>query len=540
MNTQDVPPPIRAVLIDAPGRDPAWPALVQGVATGLGLAFSAQGDPDAVAADTSPALVLLGPHLDNPLALARRVHRSAPLAYLVFVAAAERVPELRRALRSVAMVGKDWRIVAPDGPALEVVLAAAAQTLRRRGQLRATLDRVNATLANRSALKNLEESLAESQQLLGAIVDNSSAVIYVKDLEGRYLLVNHRFEELFHVTRLSMAGKTDHDLFSAEQADALRAFDRQVLAAGRTLEAEEVVDQDDGLHTYVSVKAPIVDPRGEPYAICGISTDITERKKLEDRLRDANEQLELRVEQRTAELLRAKEALEHSNLELRQFAYIASHDLQSPLRSISGFVQLLQADCRGRLDPQADQWILRVVENVQRMQTLIHDLLAYSRVESRARPFEPVDFHQVFHDAVGALDTSILDAGARVGCGDLPTLMGDRSQLVQLLQNLIENGIKYHRADVVPEVHVSAARSADGWLFSVRDNGIGIAARHCERIFELFQRLHTQQAYPGTGIGLAICRRVVERHGGHIWAESEPGRGSIFHFTLPLREEEKS
>jgi light-regulated signal transduction histidine kinase (bacteriophytochrome) len=242
--------------------------------------------------------------------------------------------------------------------------------------------------------------------------------------------------------------------------------------------------------------------------------------------------LEVRVNERTVELASTNQVLERSNIELQQFAYIASHDLQSPLRSISGFVQLLKSEYDGKLDKQADDWIRRTVQAIGQMQTMIRDVLAYSRVDSRARPFAPTPFLDVFNDAVALLEASIHDAGGQVACGELPVVMGDRSQLVQLMQNLIGNGLKYH-GDKAPNVHVSAKRDGNEWTFSVRDNGIGIDPKYHERIFEIFKRLHDQTEYPGTGIGLAVCRRVVTRHGGRIWLESEAGHGSIFHFTLP-------
>jgi len=233
-----------------------------------------------------------------------------------------------------------------------------------------------------------------------------------------------------------------------------------------------------------------------------------------------------------AELTRSKDALERSNVELGQFAYVASHDLQTPLRNISGFAQLLKANYAGRLDVKADGWINRIVESSGQMHTLIQDVLTYSRVDSRARPFESVSLADVFNDSAALLEGSINDAGGEVTRDELPTVMGDRSQLVQLLQNLIGNGLKY-QGEKKPHVHVSARRDGHDWLVTLRDNGIGIASKHHERIFEIFKRLHNQQEYPGTGIGLAVCRRVVQRHGGKIWVESEDGHGSAFHFTIP-------
>lgn len=245
-----------------------------------------------------------------------------------------------------------------------------------------------------------------------------------------------------------------------------------------------------------------------------------------------SQQIQRVVDMRTDELVTAKEAVEASNIELQQFAYIASHDLLAPLRAISGFAQLLQRGYRGRLDDEADDFINRIVAGARQMQTLIEDLLSYSRVEARSRPFEKIELSDVFGQVLEQLEASITDAGAEVTADELPAVAGDRSQLSQLLQNLIGNGIKYH-GEQPPHVHVSAARTDDTWTISIRDNGIGIDPRHHQRIFEIFRRLHTEQAYPGTGIGLAVCRRVLQRHGGEIWVESEPGRGSTFHFTLP-------
>jgi light-regulated signal transduction histidine kinase (bacteriophytochrome) len=249
-------------------------------------------------------------------------------------------------------------------------------------------------------------------------------------------------------------------------------------------------------------------------------------------LQSSHDQLELRVGERTKELAAANQILEQSNLELKQFAYVASHDLQSPLRSISGFVQLLKSEYDGKLDKQADDWIRRTVEASGQMQTMIRDVLAYSTVDSRSRPFAPAAFLDVFNDAAALLESSIHDGGGQVSCGELPVVMGDRSQLVQLMQNLISNGLKYH-GDQAPSVHVSAESDGNEWTFSVRDNGIGIDPKYYDRIFEIFKRLHDQTEYPGTGIGLAVCRRVVTRHGGRIWLESEAGHGSVFHFTIP-------
>jgi len=266
-------------------------------------------------------------------------------------------------------------------------------------------------------------------------------------------------------------------------------------------------------------------------AVVNILEDLEEEKAI---TRMLNAHLEERVLERTAELQLANESLERSNIDLQRFAYIASHDLQTPLRSISGFVQLLQSEYANQLDEQAHDWIRRAVQSTEILQKSIQDLLSYSRVDTEAHPFTPILFSEVFNDAILLLEASIQDSSAQVTCDELPIVMGDRSQLVQLMQNLIGNALKY-RGNISPCVHVSAVHEGNEWTISVRDNGIGIQPKHYEKIFEIFQRLHNQQEYGGSGIGLAVCRRVVHRHGGKIWVESEPGRGSTFYFTIPER-----
>ncbi len=238
-------------------------------------------------------------------------------------------------------------------------------------------------------------------------------------------------------------------------------------------------------------------------------------------------------ERKQAEVLRqANETLERSNIELQRFVYIASHDLQTPMRSVASFVELLQSTYADRLDAQAKDWFRRVSQSIQDLRNLVRDLLEYSRIDSQAHPFEEVSLREAFDHAITLLDASIRESGAEVTCGPLPTIRGERSQLVQLMLNLVGNALKY-RGVQPPRIEVLAQRGVDQWTISVRDNGIGIAPRHHARIFEIFERLHGQQEYPGTGIGLAICRRIVDRHGGRIWVESEPGRGSVFLLTLP-------
>lgn len=231
------------------------------------------------------------------------------------------------------------------------------------------------------------------------------------------------------------------------------------------------------------------------------------------------------------EMRRSAQELRRSNQELEQFAYVASHDLQEPLRMVSNYCQLLARRYRGQLGPDGDDFIAFAVDGARRMQMLIEDLLAYSRVGSKPAEFKPADMNAVFETAVRNLEVTIREASAEVTKAQLPVVMADFKQMVQLLQNLIANAIKFH-SHRPPAVTLTAFRKDDHWLFAVTDNGIGIDPAFSEKVFVIFQRLHGKGEYPGTGIGLAICKKVVERHGGRIWVESEPGQGSTFYFTV--------
>jgi light-regulated signal transduction histidine kinase (bacteriophytochrome) len=225
-------------------------------------------------------------------------------------------------------------------------------------------------------------------------------------------------------------------------------------------------------------------------------------------------------------------ALQRSNTEFEQLAYVASHDMQEPLRKIASYLQLLSQRYQGKLDADADEFIGYAVDGAKRMQALINDLLAFSRVGTKAKPFAPTDCNQIMRTALADLEFAIEECGAQVEVGPLPIVMGDATQLSQLFRNLLSNAIKFRR-QITPIVRVSAERSEAGWRFAVSDNGMGIAPEYFERIFVIFQRLHGRARYPGTGIGLAICKKIVLRHGGQIGVRSVEGEGSVFEFTLP-------
>ncbi len=232
------------------------------------------------------------------------------------------------------------------------------------------------------------------------------------------------------------------------------------------------------------------------------------------------------------DLAKKVEELARSNADLEQFAYVASHDLQEPLRMVTAYTQLLGERYRGRLDEDADKFIGYASEGAQRMQVLIQDLLAFSRVGRSGTAKTKIDCNLVLKDVLQTLDSTIQESGSVVTVTELPLVSGDRTQVAQVFQNLIGNAIKF-RGEVPPAIEVRAEKTGDDWLFSVSDNGIGIAPEHAKNIFVVFQRLHSRSEYPGNGIGLAICKKIIEHNGGKIWVESQTGSGSSFKFTLP-------
>lgn len=262
-----------------------------------------------------------------------------------------------------------------------------------------------------------------------------------------------------------------------------------------------------------------------------------ERDRTEANVLSTNELLEARVKERTAELEERTRDLQKSNADLTQFAYVASHDLQEPLRMVGSYVGLLARRYRGKLDETADEYIQFAVDGATRMQALISDLLVYSRAGTQAVQKEPVPFANIVQRALANLSLAISEASASVRCGELPVVEADAVKLSQVLQNLIGNAVKFRKPGTIPEITILATKVGNEWLFSVGDNGIGFDTRYTEKIFQVFQRLHGVGKYSGNGIGLAISKRIVEHHGGRLWADSQLGVGSTFFFTLPVSNE---
>ncbi len=423
---------------------------------------------------------------------------------------------------------REWTWVRKDGSRLAVSLTLAA--------MRASTGEVLGFVALGHDITARLHSEAEQARLLGqteaaevrfrALLESAPDAIITVDEQGTIVLVNSQVEQLFGYTREELLGQSievlvperfrmAHMRYRAAYQQAPRT---RPMGAGLALYAR----RKDGSEFPVEISLSPLRIDGQ-LLITAIIRDVTERVRAEVELK----RTAARLAQQTAELKR-------SNEELQQFAYVASHDLQEPLRMVASYTQLLARRYRGKLDADADEFIEYAVDGARRMQALINDLLAYSRVGTRGQEFEPTDANAVFDQVVTDLGAAIEEAQAVVTRDDLPTVVVDPSQFGQLLQNLLSNAIKF-RGERPPRVHVSARLEDDAWLFSVSDNGIGIAPEYTDRIFVIFQRLHSRAQYPGTGIGLAICKKIVERHGGRIWVESTPGEGSTFYFTLPLQ-----
>jgi PAS domain S-box-containing protein len=495
-----------------------------------------------------------------------------------------------------------------------------------------------------------ERALLEVHGQLWGIMLYSSALITVIDQEGRYLLANRAAAEVVGLPEAQMVGKTLAELLPREAAELFLQRLTQVLETQTSLEVEDRFDVDGQERIYTTILSPLFDQEGQPYAVCGIATDVTERKQAVAALRESEallgqilhqmpypvevsdphgtatmvnpaflrlfelasadavvgrynvfqdpfvmEELGLREEIRRVyegevvfmpelrmpverlgkkqparkegsaihevtmfpvlgasgdvwrvvtiwqdvterkhaerKLARYARDLARSNAELERFAHVVSHDLQEPLRTVSSFLDLLERRYVEQLEAEAQELVACASGGAQRMQKMIRALLNLSRVTTRGQDLAPVESEEALDWALAALQRAIDDTQAMVTSTALPRVMADERQLAQVFQNLVANAIKF-QAGAAPEVHVSARRQGDEWVLAVRDNGIGIAPEQRAQIFEIFQRGHARDDYPGEGVGLALCQRIVERHGGRIWVESEPGEGSTFYFTL--------
>jgi PAS domain S-box-containing protein len=367
--------------------------------------------------------------------------------------------------------------------------------------------------------KLAEEALRQSEQKFRAIFDGMFQFMGVLTPAGILIEANRTALDAIGVNPEDVIGQMfwatpwwTHSLVLQEQLkDAIaRAAQGELVR----FEAEHILADGTAIFVDFTLK-PVFDEGEKVIMLIPEGRDITDRRQAE------------------LELQNQKQDLARSNAELQQFAYVASHDLQEPLRMITSYLELLERRYKGQLDERADKFIAYAVDGATRMQTLINDLLSYSRVGTGEQNRKAVDCEKIVQNVLSNLHLSIVQSHAAITHDSLPKVNGDPSQLTQLFQNLISNAIKFHREEEAPQIHIGVDGTNGKWLFSVQDNGIGMEAQYLERIFIIFQRLHSKTEYPGTGIGLAVCKKIVERHGGNLRVESQPDHGSTFYFTLP-------
>ncbi|MDD1717806.1 MAG: ATP-binding protein [Methanoregulaceae archaeon] len=460
-------------------------------------------------------------HMDE---VARKLHFRTP--------GGSPIPSLqlppRRALEGTPV--RDMPLVIADKDGNDRTILLSAHPLQKEGEV------IGALVTWEDDHQGLSETgpssvLQKDQEILmlQEVVDQMPVgVILAEAPSGRLAFTNQRIREIWRAP-LPPTGSLPEDWGMNGFHLDWRPYEIGEWPLSRSLATGEVVRNDeieilrgDKTKGAVSVSsAPVRDRNGVMRYGVVTFTDITERKLAEE------------------ELTRLNAALARSNQELEQFAYVASHDLREPLRMVASFSQLLSQRYSGKMDADADEFINYIIDGATRMDLLVNDLLEYSRVTSQGKPFAPINLNLVVSDVSRNLAVAIEESGADVRWGVLPEVVADRSQMFQLFQNLISNAIKF-RGPETPSIRIKTQNLGNEWLICVSDNGIGIDPGYHAKIFEIFQRLHSREKYPGTGIGLAICRKIIEHHGGRIWVESGEGKGSTFSFTIPIRDEQEA
>ncbi|MEO1123968.1 MAG: PAS domain-containing protein [Cyanobacteria bacterium J06639_16] len=440
--------------------------------------------------------------------------------------------EIQAAIKGEKDFHTEFRVVWPDGQVR--FIEAHAITLRDGADKARRMIGVNWDITDR---KQTEVALRESEARWQFALEGAGDGVWDWNLQTNEVFYSHQWKAMLGHENHEVGNSLDEwdsRVHPQDKAQCYADMNRHLIGKSPLYQNEHRVRHKDGNYKWVLDRGKVVewDQVGKAQRMIGIHTDITDRKQAEDALRQLNEGLETKVQERTQELEQRAQELERSNAELEQFAYVASHDLQEPLRTISSYTELLAEEYRHRLDGEADEYIDFIVDGATRMQQLIKDLLAFSRVGTRGKAFALTSCNAVMQKVLVNLKLAIEECQALVTHDPLPEVIADASQIHQLFQNLVSNALKF-RSQEPPRIHISATLHQEEWEFCIRDNGIGIEPDYFEQIFVIFQRLHSRRHYEGTGIGLAICRKILQRHDGRIWVDSSPGQGASFYFTLP-------
>jgi PAS domain S-box-containing protein len=371
-----------------------------------------------------------------------------------------------------------------------------------------------------TSLEELISRVQQSERNYRSLVNNIPDVIWSADQRGNTVFISPNLQRIFGYTpeEVNRDPSLWHGSIHPDDLERVKDAFVSLFILGGSFDVEYRLRRKDGEWIWLHDRAiGTYEREGVIYAD-GIVTDVTVRKQAEEKL-----------------ALQGQELI-RSNAELEQFAYVASHDLQEPLRMVTSYMQLISRRYKGKLDADADEFINFAVDGAMRMHRLINDLLLYSRVGTKRKALEPTDCNIILKCALDNLQEAISESNARIEAAHLPIIYGDSVQLIQLFQNMLGNACKF-RSNEPPVITIRAEPQGIWWTFSVHDNGIGIEEKHFDRIFQIFQRLHDRDSYPGTGIGLSVCKKIVERHGGKIWLESKPREGTTFYFTLPAIQE---
>lgn len=412
--------------------------------------------------------------------------------------------------------GYEFRLLHKDGKTRTIV------------DMKVSIITYNNKIASMGTVKDIterrlyEEKLKESEERYRAIVQFSNEMIWSIDKDGYFTFINRSVEKVLGYKSEELIGQNIVKLIPNEDISEMKDKFSRMLLGNNTMGYETPFISKGNQKRIISINSVPLYSRGNIVGTTSFGRDITEQKMAEKQIRESAIKLA------------------RSNKELEQFAYIASHDLQEPLRSIYSFTQLLAEKLAGELDPETREYIGFILEGTNRMREMVNDLLMLSRINTRRKPFENVNISEVLTQVMLNLHDMVIKNKARITIGDMPTICGDRNQLTQLFQNLIDNAIKFRKIDdrIVPHVEITASLNEieNKWIFSVKDNGIGIDPKNFQKLFVIFQRLHNRDEYPGTGIGLALCKKIIEHHEGEIWVDSKLGVGSNFQFSIPDKE----